>query len=119
MRIFLDHDRTAVGVVLLRQGTFFSRDIEIDDKLAERIDRILDAANGLRNCLGRVYEQPDARIRAAVLETITEEITKICDGVESAEKQNKQVSEVASSVKSRGRPKNKASNSDTSQKIVK
>jgi hypothetical protein len=113
MKLFLDHDRTPTGYTILHQSTFFSRDIEIPDKLADRIEKILDAAAALRGCLARIYEQPDGRVRLAVAETLTEEMTKICDGVNGDEKPRQQGIEATSSVKLPKPRKKRESNVDT------
>jgi len=115
MRVFLDHDRTPLGIILLEQNTFFSREINLNDRLYKKMDDLLERGLRVRTILRKVYEQPDHRIRAAVLEANIEELTKLCDAAEPEEQQSKPAIAVplsAPSPRKRGRP---ASNSATSQ----
>lgn len=119
MRVFLDHDRTPLGIILLEQATFFSREIHLNDGLYKKLDDLLERGLKARIILRKVYEQPDHRIRAAVLESNIEELAKLCDAVEPEEQPSRQdigAPLSSPSPRKRGRPASKSVTSQPTEK---
>lgn len=115
MKAYLDHDRSPLGIIMLEQPTFFGREVVLPDRLYKKMADLLDRGLSVRSLLRKVYEQPDHRIRAAVLESMMEELITLCDAAEQEEQPKKQdigAPLSSPSPKKRGRP---ASNSATSQ----
>lgn len=119
MRVFLDHDRTPLGIILLETPTFFSREINLNDGLYKKLDDLLTRGMKARIILRKVYEQPDHRIRTAVLESTIEELAQLCDAAEPDVQQSKPdiVAPLSGpSPRKRRRPASKSATSQPTEK---